>query len=85
MIYHWNIKTPYWMGFIFQRPEMHLVHHKEGWHHNNYSDLPIWDMLFGTFANPRKFEAKCGFKDERELKVLEMLRFEDVNPRAKKQ
>jgi sterol desaturase/sphingolipid hydroxylase (fatty acid hydroxylase superfamily) len=30
-------------------------------HSFNYSDLPLWDMLFGTFHNPRRFEARCGF------------------------
>jgi sterol desaturase/sphingolipid hydroxylase (fatty acid hydroxylase superfamily) len=27
LFYHWNIGTPYWLGFVFQRPESHLVHH----------------------------------------------------------
>jgi len=53
LFYHWNVKTPYWVGFFFQRPESHCVHHERGRHTNNYSDLPLWDMLFGTFENPR--------------------------------
>ena len=84
MIYHWNIKTPYWLGYFFQRPEMHLVHHKQGFHHNNYSDLPLWDMLFGTYENPREFTAKCGYKDNREVRIWEMLCFVNVNPRQNK-
>ncbi|HEU4996837.1 MAG TPA: sterol desaturase family protein [Gemmatimonadaceae bacterium] len=26
--YHWNIRTPAWLGPIFQRPESHRVHHE---------------------------------------------------------
>jgi sterol desaturase/sphingolipid hydroxylase (fatty acid hydroxylase superfamily) len=63
LVYHWNVRTPYWLGFIFQRPESHCVHHQEGVHSSNYSDLPIWDMLFGTFRNPRDFDARCGLGD----------------------
>ena len=48
-------------AIVFQRPESHCVHHQEGLHSYNYADLPLWDMLFGTFRNPRRFEARCGF------------------------
>jgi len=37
--YHTNIKTPRWVGFIFQRPEMHRIHHQSGRHKNNYGDI----------------------------------------------
>ncbi len=62
LFYHWNVRTPYWLGFVFQRPEMHRRHHERNWHRSNYSDLPIWDMLFGTFENPRTMPEVCGFK-----------------------
>jgi sterol desaturase/sphingolipid hydroxylase (fatty acid hydroxylase superfamily) len=78
LVYHWNVRTPYWIGFIFQRPESHCVHHQEGVHSYNYSDLPLWDMLFGTFRNPRNFEARCGF-GENELQLKEMMLGVDVN------
>jgi sterol desaturase/sphingolipid hydroxylase (fatty acid hydroxylase superfamily) len=78
LFYHWNVKTPYWLGFIFQRPESHCVHHQEGLHKYNYSDLPLWDILFGTFLNPKRFEAKCGFGPERELRLGTMLMGVDV-------
>jgi len=64
LFYHWNVKTPYWLGFLIQRPESHCVHHQRGRHHSNYSDLPIWDWLFGTLDNPRHFDAACGFSPE---------------------
>jgi len=61
LVYHWNVRTPYWLGFVFQRPESHCVHHKTDHHAQNYGDLPLWDMLFGTFHNPREWDATCGF------------------------
>ncbi|OAI51211.1 hypothetical protein AYO44_17180 [Planctomycetaceae bacterium SCGC AG-212-F19] len=79
LIYHWNVPTPYWLGFIFQRPESHCVHHQEGHHSHNYGDLPIWDMLFGTFRNPRQWDARCGFGPEREHQLGRMLAGVDVN------
>lgn len=78
-IYHMNIKTPHIMGYFFQRPEMHRVHHEKGKHYYNFSDLPIWDMLFGTFKNPKTFDKACGFTPEREEKLMEMLSFKNVN------
>lgn len=81
LFYHWNVPTPYWIGYIIQRPESHCVHHQMHKHTSNFGDLPIWDILFGTFDNPREFDAQCGFKDNRELKLGAMLLGEDVNPR----
>jgi sterol desaturase/sphingolipid hydroxylase (fatty acid hydroxylase superfamily) len=76
LVYHWNVRTPRWLGWIFQRPEMHRRHHERGWHRNNFSDLPAWDLLFGTFDNPRDTPRLCGFGDHRELQVLRLLRGE---------
>lgn len=79
LFYHWNVTTPYWLGFIFQRPESHCVHHQQGLHKYNYSDLPLWDMLFGTFYNPREWNEQCGFGEEREQRFGEMLLGMDVH------
>jgi len=79
LVYHWNVRTPYWMGFVFQRPESHLVHHERGRHARNYSDIPAWDMLFGTFENPRADPAACGFDPEKEARLADMLAFRDVH------
>jgi sterol desaturase/sphingolipid hydroxylase (fatty acid hydroxylase superfamily) len=79
LFYHWNVRTPYWIGFLIQRPESHLVHHQQGLHAFNYGDLPLWDMLFGTFRNPRAWNAECGFGDDRELRVGDLLLGRDVN------
>jgi sterol desaturase/sphingolipid hydroxylase (fatty acid hydroxylase superfamily) len=78
LFYHWNVRTPYWLGFIFQRPESHLIHHEEGLHDYNYSDLPLWDLLFGTFRNPREWNARCGLGEENERRVIAMLMGIDV-------
>lgn len=83
LFYHWNIKTPYWLGFFFQRPESHCIHHERGKHHYNYSDLPIWDMLFGTFYNPKQSEFSCGFSNDKELKLKEILFFKNVNTKVR--
>jgi sterol desaturase/sphingolipid hydroxylase (fatty acid hydroxylase superfamily) len=79
LFYHWNVRTPYWLGFLVQRPESHCVHHQQGVHSYNYADLPLWDMLFGTFRNPRRFEAGCGFGGDQEHRLLEMLAGIDIN------
>lgn len=78
LFYHWNVKTPYWLGYVVQRPESHCIHHQAGVHAYNYADLPLWDMLFGTFRNPRDWSARCGFGPEGEARLLDMLRGLDV-------
>ena len=78
LFYHWNIQTPHWLGYIIQRPESHCIHHQRGLHKNNYSDLPIWDMIFGTFHNPISFNKQCGFKNNEELRLVDMLMGKDI-------
>ena len=79
-LYHMNIRTPHWIGYFFQRPEMHKIHHKEGVHTNNFSDIPLWDMLFGTYENPKEYkEDACGFANGRETEFVKMLGFKNVN------
>jgi sterol desaturase/sphingolipid hydroxylase (fatty acid hydroxylase superfamily) len=79
LFYHWNVRTPYWLGFVLQRPESHCIHHRDGWHRSNFADLPLWDMLFGTFQNPRECEVACGFGTQREELLSAMLLGRDVN------
>jgi sterol desaturase/sphingolipid hydroxylase (fatty acid hydroxylase superfamily) len=79
---HSNIRTPRWLGFIVQRPESHSRHHARGIHSGNYADLPLLDMLFGTFHNPLTFERETGFYDGASSRIHDMLLFRDVsNPR----
>jgi len=84
MFQHANIETPRWMGYIVQRPESHTVHHAKGIHKHNYSDLPIFDILFGTFENPKKYEHQTGFFYGASAKVLDMLSFRDLNKEREK-
>jgi len=78
LFYHWNVSTPYWIGFIIQRPEMHCIHHQDGLHKYNYSDLPLWDILFGTFKNPKSWQGNCGLGQE-EHRFGELLMGIDVS------
>lgn len=78
--YHANCRTPHWVGYLFQRPEMHRIHHEHGRHRDNYGDLALWDMLFGTWRNPPDWNGRCGFDAEQEERLAEMLRFRDVHP-----
>lgn len=57
---HANIRTPRWLGYIIERPESHSVHHQRHHHRSNYSDLPLWDIVFGTFDNPVEFASEVG-------------------------
>jgi sterol desaturase/sphingolipid hydroxylase (fatty acid hydroxylase superfamily) len=77
--YHWNVPTPHWIGYLIQRPESHCVHHQEKLHRYNYGDLPVLDLLFGTFHNPRRWDGRCGFGGDAELRLGEMLRGKDVS------
>ncbi|MFN3968982.1 sterol desaturase family protein [Flavobacterium sp.] len=79
VIQHTNIKTPQWMGYIFQRPESHSVHHEKGVHAYNYSDLPLFDILFGTFRNPKDFANETGFYPGASAKIGKMMLFKDIN------
>ena len=78
VIQHTNIKTPQWMGYIFQRPESHSLHHAKEVHAYNYSDLPLFDILFGTFRNPKAFSMDTGFYDGASSKIRKMILFKNI-------
>jgi sterol desaturase/sphingolipid hydroxylase (fatty acid hydroxylase superfamily) len=77
--YHCNIRTPHWLGYLFQRPESHRIHHQYRRHTGNFADLPIWDILFGTFKNPHTSPKRCGFDPWREERFEDILGFRDVH------
>jgi sterol desaturase/sphingolipid hydroxylase (fatty acid hydroxylase superfamily) len=79
MFQHWNVHTPRWLGYLIQRPEAHCEHHRLGVHAHNYGDLPIWDILAGTFHNPEHFAGECGFEPPADRRLGAMLGFRDVN------
>jgi sterol desaturase/sphingolipid hydroxylase (fatty acid hydroxylase superfamily) len=76
---HANVRTPRWLGVFVQRPEMHTVHHARGIHHYNYADLPLFDMLFGTWRNPQGYEHATGFWHGASARVADMLLLRDVS------
>ena len=80
---HLNIKTPQWLGYIIQRPESHSMHHAKGIHASNYSDLPLFDIIFGTFKNPKNFAKQTGFYKGASKRISEMLMFKDVSVKRK--
>jgi sterol desaturase/sphingolipid hydroxylase (fatty acid hydroxylase superfamily) len=79
MFQHTNIATPRWLGYFVQRPESHCLHHEYNVHARNYSDLPLWDMVFGTFHNPRTFAGKVGFQLRSGPTVTDLLLMRDVS------
>ncbi len=76
---HTNVKTPRWLGYLIQRPESHSVHHQTGVHRYNYSDLPLFDIAFGTFHNPKEFAADAGFYEGASSRIGDMLLCRDVS------
>lgn len=80
---HWNIDTPRWTNWIVQRPEAHVLHHEFDVHARNFGDMPLWDMLFGTYANPsRSDDVRTGFEPDRARRWLAMMAMVDVNQRT---
>lgn len=76
---HMNVRTPRWLGYVIQRPEAHCVHHQRDVHAWNYGDLPIWDILLGTWRNPETFAGEVGFDAPAARRLGAMLAFVDVN------
>ncbi len=80
---HLNVRTPRWLGYLIQRPEAHFVHHQRDVHAHNYGDLPIWDILLGTFENPAHFgEGGVGFEEPADQRYGAMFATRDVSDGA---
>jgi sterol desaturase/sphingolipid hydroxylase (fatty acid hydroxylase superfamily) len=83
VIQHSNVRTPHFLGYVLQRPEMHGLHHQRGVHAYNYGNFPLWDMLFGTYRNPETFPAHYGFWDGASAQLGALLAGRDVGqPRS---
>lgn len=76
--YHSNLRTPPWLRYLVQTPELHSIHHQHGVHRGNYGDIPLWDRLFGTYRDALGFTPRCGFDAGLEQRLPEMLRFRDL-------
>lgn len=73
MFQHSNLSTPRWLGYFITRPESHSAHHERGVHGRNYGDIPLFDIIFGTFHNPESFEGEVGFYDGASARKLDLL------------
>ena len=76
--YHSNLKSPKWLKYIIQTPELHSIHHQLDVHKYNFSDIPLWDRIFGTYRDADEFAEQCGFPNNNERKLGKMLLFKDV-------
>lgn len=76
--YHANVRTPKWLRFLIQTPELHSIHHQYDVHQYNFADIPLWDRLFGTYKDTTEFADRCGFPKGAEEKLGDMLVFKDV-------
>jgi sterol desaturase/sphingolipid hydroxylase (fatty acid hydroxylase superfamily) len=79
---HANIKTPRVLGYLVQRPEAHSLHHHVDGPAGNFSDFPLWDIIFGSFINPGDFNERVGFRGTAGQRWGAMLLFVDVNQRG---
>ena len=75
---HSDLRTPQYLGYFVQRPEMHTVHHEREHHAQNYG-LPIWDLLFGTWSNPVERRQSLGFDPKKSERIKDMLLCRDVH------
>ena len=76
--YHANFRSPKLLRYFIQTPELHSIHHQLDVHDYNYSDLPIWDRIFGTYKDTTEFMPACGFPGDNEEHLVEMIAFKDV-------
>lgn len=79
MFQHANVRTPRRLGYLIQRPESYTIHHGKGIHRFNYADLPVFDILFGTFRNPCDYEVETEFCPGASSRVTAMLLGRDVS------
>jgi sterol desaturase/sphingolipid hydroxylase (fatty acid hydroxylase superfamily) len=76
---HANLRTPRFLAWLIQRPEAHSIHHAHGVHGWNYSDFPLWDIVFGTYRAAIGFQPHVGFDRAPSRRWGAMLMFRDVH------
>jgi sterol desaturase/sphingolipid hydroxylase (fatty acid hydroxylase superfamily) len=80
MFQHWNIRTPHWLGYLIPRPESHVLHHANGIKPQNFGDLPLWDMVFGSYHNPHQaWHGQIGLDAGNKVNLKDMLLMKDVS------
>ena len=66
----WFAYKPYWLGYIFQSPAHHQIHHSKEMRHldKNFGFLfSMWDWAFGSLYLPREREKfRIGLADDSE-------------------
>lgn len=70
------------LDLLIQKRNYHKTRHwrLRGLHRYNYADLPVIDMLFGTFRNAGKsVDLECGFYNGASRRIAEMLIGKDVS------
>lgn len=78
---HADLRTPRWLSWLIQRPEAHSIHHAA--HAWNYSDLPVWDRLFGTYRDREDFAPGVGFEPPASGRWMAMLLGRDAHARGR--
>lgn len=79
--FHCNLRMPWWVGYIVQTPQQHRYHHEIGRHNGSYFDLPIFDLIHGTFIDPlASQEVVCGM-GKREDQLWDLLMCRNVTGR----
>ncbi|HEY6133670.1 MAG TPA: sterol desaturase family protein [Rubrivivax sp.] len=74
---HANQRTPRALAWLVQRPEAHSIHRAvHGW---NYSDTPLWDLLFGTYHRVDGFAQHVGFGERESRRWFAMATMRDVH------
>jgi sterol desaturase/sphingolipid hydroxylase (fatty acid hydroxylase superfamily) len=76
--YHANLKSPWWLRYLIQTPELHSIHHQFDVHSFNFGDIPLWDRIFGTYQDRVSFTDRCGFSEGAEQRLGEMLVFRGI-------
>jgi len=53
-------RFPSWFHYVMSNVRLHNLHHarERRYQDSNYSGLPIWDVLFGTFSHPDRCDAR---------------------------
>ena len=62
-----------------------MLHHARSQHTLNYADIPLIDMMFGTFACPDSAPEEAGFWDGASQKLGRLLLLRpvsDTNPQS---
>jgi sterol desaturase/sphingolipid hydroxylase (fatty acid hydroxylase superfamily) len=65
---HSNLPTVGWIDrYVIYGPHGHAIHHStDPLHQNtNYSDLVIWDRMFGTYTSDRRDDLSYGIVDDK--------------------